>query len=103
MLEVNKSSFYSEQWRRVPIRSQHEILTYSSASPDYQSQGTHSTSEINPEMSLGLDFKLIADGRILFNYYDFDYNGILYAVNSSMMGMLIRMQFEGGYHIYVFR
>ena len=97
MLEINKASFYSERWRREPLRTQYDSSNKS------QHKETPTVSELNEEMGLGLDYNLIADGRMLFNYYDFDYNGILYAVNSIMMGMLIRMQFEGGYHIYVFR
>jgi len=46
---------------------------------------------------------LIYKGRLLMDYYDLDYSDSLYAVNSRMMGMLINIKFDEGYHLYVFR
>lgn len=93
MLEINKISFYSERWHKDHIRvldgSQLDNPTSVSDSYKYK-------------LGSG-NYKIIADGRLLMNYYEFDYTNILYAVNTNMMGMLIKIEYEGGYHMYMFR
>jgi hypothetical protein len=88
MLEINKASFYSDRWHNDPLFD-HGVNADPSNYFLYQSGGKN--------------YSIIADGRLLQNYYDLSYTNILYDVNYKMMGMLIRIDFGKGYHIYIFR
>lgn len=94
MLEVNKLSFYSNKWKTDPIMP------------------TEASKNLNNNQESILDnfyakgdsnYSIVAAARILSNYYDYDYTDMLYAVNNKMMGVLLRLRFEGGYHIYTLR
>ena len=97
MIEVNKASFYSERWHYDPLK-----LSGSSENLTLDSHNFKPSERYLYEDG-GVDYKIIADGRLLHNYYDRDLSGVLHAVNNKMMGMLIKVDFEGGYHIYMFR
>ena len=98
MLEVNKASFYSERWKNDDMLSSH-----SSSSTLLKTTESKNINELYVNTHIEDIYSIIADGRLLHNYYSFDYENCLYAVNNRMMGLLVKLEFEGGYHIYVFR
>lgn len=88
MLNVFKEPFSNHMWKNTKVLS-------SLNSPYQLSNGR---AEILQEIK-----SILCSGRLLHNYYSFDFSDSLYAVNSRMMGLLIKIKYEGGYHMYIFR
>lgn len=88
MLNVFKEPFKNELWKNTQVLSQ---LTNDIRLPKDKTENLHDVKSI------------LYSGRLLPNYYNFDFSDSLYAVNSRMMGLLIKIKYEGGYHMYIFR
>ena len=89
MLNVLKETFYTELWKHT------EILLPT------ENQNTDKNSDPSSLMLSDHHKKtIIYSGRLLANYYNFDFSDSLFAVNTRMMGMLIKIKYEGGYHMY---
>ena len=82
MIEINKPSFANQKWLNAPLR----LNSSESNEPD--------PSQYTP---------LMLDGRLLFNYYNHDYESWFVSGNNQAMGLLIKHVVMQNYHVHILR